>query len=57
MFQSILKRDDRQFQEDLSSLPPGYGDDKFITDSSLPPSLPCLVLYLRYHLRVQEIIL
>ncbi|KGU26021.1 hypothetical protein MG7_03396 [Candida albicans P34048] len=38
MFQSILKRDDRQFQEDLSSLPPGYGD---VTNSSpTPPPLP-----------------
>ena len=37
MFQSILKRDDRQFQEDLSSLPPGYGD---VTNSSpTPPTL------------------
>lgn len=37
MFQSILKRDDRQFREDLSSLPPVYGD---ITNSSpTPPSL------------------
>ena len=26
MFQSILKRDDRQFQEDLSRSPPCYGD-------------------------------
>lgn len=26
MFQSILKRDDRQFQEDLSRSPPRYGD-------------------------------
>ena len=58
MFQSILKRDDRQFQEDLSSLPPGYGDDKFITDSSSSSSSSLLlpVLHLRYHLRVQEII-
>lgn len=37
MFQSILKRDDRQFREDLSSLPPVYGD---VSNSSpTPPSL------------------
>ncbi|RCK58845.1 Ubiquitin ligase-binding protein BUL1 [Candida viswanathii] len=37
MFQSILKRDDRQFREDLSSLPPGYGD--LANSSPTPPSL------------------
>ncbi|KAG5418924.1 BUL1 [Candida metapsilosis] len=33
MFQSILKRDDRQFQEDLSRSPPRYGDTLNTTSS------------------------
>ncbi|KAI5955139.1 hypothetical protein KGF54_001700 [Candida jiufengensis] len=34
MFQSILKRDDRQFREDLSTIPPVYGDTTTTTSSS-----------------------
>ncbi|KAI5965734.1 uncharacterized protein KGF55_001097 [Candida pseudojiufengensis] len=37
MFQSILKRDDRQFQEDLSTVPPIYGDT--INSSSSSPRI------------------
>ncbi|CAK9441033.1 uncharacterized protein LODBEIA_P49020 [Lodderomyces beijingensis] len=35
MFQSLLKRDDQQFQEDLSAMPPVYGDTTH-SRSSLP---------------------
>ncbi|EGW30775.1 uncharacterized protein SPAPADRAFT_142942 [Spathaspora passalidarum NRRL Y-27907] len=36
MFQSILKRDDRQFSEDLHSPPPGYDDTTNSSASPLP---------------------